>query len=96
MLKKYIRKLLIAYGIFKEVKKKKNDWNEAIANHTCYGNRDMVGCDACRYTSLKIGGFSDDCIKLLMSNTIPMLPQYKSELSPVVLADGLSKAGYHV
>jgi len=66
-----LRKLFKQVFGKKFITKKNNNWLEDISTHTCNGKYDLNDCKACRYTSLKIGGFSDDCIRILMTNTIP-------------------------
>ena len=53
-------------------------WEESITTHSCKGEQDIITCKACRYSSLKIGGFSDDCIKLMMSGSVVQPPMFTS------------------
>jgi hypothetical protein len=42
---------------------------DAIGKHTCSGDY-SEDCKRCKYDSLKIGGFSDDCIELMLAKYV--------------------------
>lgn len=96
MFKNPFSKLMKVVSAYKERKNEKAIWKEYISKHTCGNDNNIVNCNACCYASLKVGGFSDECIRLIISGDLIDTPKCWDDGKKITMSNGVPVVDYHV